>query len=78
MDKKHSEDDAFLLLRKFVRELKEIDRALMLLHLEGLSSKEIAEVIDTTQTNVTTKISRIKKNLKLKFEKHKSKNYGKH
>ena len=72
------EDEQFLLLRKFVRELKEIDRALILLHLEGLNSKEIAEVIDTSQTNVTTKISRIKKKLKRKFENHKSNGNGKH
>jgi len=77
-NEKHLEDDNFLLLRRFVRELKEIDRALILLHLEGLGSKEIADIIDTTQTNVTTKISRIKKRLKLKFENHKSKENGKH
>lgn len=74
----YSKDEDFLLLRKCVRELKEIDRALMLLHLEGLSSKEIADVIDTTQTNVTTKISRIKKKLKVKFENYKSSAHGKY
>ena len=73
-----SDDEDFLLLRKFIRELKEIDRALILLHLEGLSSQEIAEVIATTQTNVTSKISRIKKKLKLKFKNHKNKQYGKY
>ena len=67
------EDEQFILLRKFIRELEEIDRALILLHLEGLSSQEIADIIATTQTNVTTKISRIKKKLKIKFENHKSK-----
>ncbi len=66
-----SDNDNFVLLRRFVRELKEIDRALILLHLEGLSSKEIASIMATTQTNITTKISRIKKKLKLKFQQHK-------
>lgn len=66
-----SDDENFILLRKFIRELKEIDKALILLHLEGLSSREIASIIATTQTNVTTKISRIKKKLKLKFKNHK-------
>jgi len=66
----HEEDTDFILLRKFIRELKKIDRALILLHLDGLSSKEIARIINTTQTNVTTKISRIKKKLQLKFEQH--------
>ena len=75
---KHSEDDDVILLNQFIRELREIDRALILLHLEGLNSKEIADIIDTTQTNVTTKISRIKKKLKQKFKEYKSKNHGKH
>ena len=64
-NEKYFEDDDFLLLKRLVRELKEIDRALILLHLEGQNSKEIADIMDTTQTNVTTKISRIKKRLKL-------------
>ncbi len=72
----NSDDDDFILLRQFVRELKEIDRALILLHLEGLKSREIAEIINTTQTNVTTKISRIKKTLKLKFDNYKNRNNG--
>jgi len=67
-----SVDENFILLRRLIRELKEIDRALILLHLEGLSSQEIADIIATTQTNVTTKISRIKKRLKIKFENHKN------
>lgn len=66
-----SGDDNFILLRKFIRELKEIDKALILLHLEGLSSQEIASIMAITQTNVTTKISRIKQKLKLKFNNHK-------
>ena len=65
------EDEDFLLLRRCIRELKEIDRALILLYLEGLKSKEIADIMDTTQTNVTTKISRIKKKLKDKFDNYK-------
>lgn len=64
-------DTDFILLRKFIQELKELDRALILLHLEGLSSQEIAGIIETSQTNVTTKISRIKKKLRLRFENHK-------
>ncbi len=64
------EEENLILLKQFIRELREIDRALILLHLEGLSSREISEVIRTTQTNVTTKISRIKKKLKRRFEEH--------
>jgi RNA polymerase sigma-70 factor (ECF subfamily) len=76
----HSEqlydDDDFALLRRFVQELKEIDKALIILHLDGLSSKAVAEVVGTSQTNVTTKISRIKKKLKRKFDEHNKKNHG--
>lgn len=61
------------LLRKFIKELNELDRALILLHLEGLESKEIAKILGTSQTNVTTKTSRIKKKLKQKFINFKSK-----
>lgn len=64
------EDENYVLLRQFIRELKEIDRALILLHLEGLSSQEIAHIMAISQTNVTTKISRIKNTLKLKFQNH--------
>ena len=73
-----SDDENLLLLKRIIQELKEIDRALILLHLEGLSSQEIAEIISITPTNVTTKVSRIKKKLKLEFNNHKSKKYGKH
>ncbi len=66
------EDENYILLRRFIRELKEIDRALILMYLEGLSSQEIADIMATTQTNVTTKISRIKNILKTKFKNHKN------
>jgi RNA polymerase sigma-70 factor (ECF subfamily) len=55
------------LLLQFIHELKELDKALMLLYLEEKSYKEIAEIIGITETNVSTKISRIKIILKQKF-----------
>ncbi len=61
-----------VLLNKFIRELREIDKALILLHLDGLTSREIAKVINISATNVTTKISRIKSILKQKFNQHKN------
>ncbi len=69
-------DDDFLLLTNCLRALKEIDRALFLLHLEGLSTKDIADIINISPTNVTTKISRIKKKLKIQFHHHKNKKNG--
>jgi RNA polymerase sigma-70 factor (ECF subfamily) len=54
-------------LQKFISELKELDKALMLLYLEEKSYKEIAEIIGISETNVATKIGRIKTRLKQKF-----------
>ena len=54
-------------LQKFISDLKELDKALMLLYLEEKSYKEISEIIGITETNVATKIGRIKKLLRQKF-----------
>lgn len=63
---KNAEQKAFY-LTQFLSELKELDRALMLLYLEERTHKEIAEIIGITETNVATKIARIKTILKQKF-----------
>ena len=55
------------ILNLFINELKELDKALMILYLESKSYKEIAEITGITETNVATKISRIKDSLKQKF-----------
>ena len=55
------------LLQQFIGGLKELDKALMLLYLEERSYKEIAGIIGITETNVATKLSRIKTDLKQKF-----------
>jgi RNA polymerase sigma factor (sigma-70 family) len=60
------EQGAFI-LSKFISELKELDRALILLCLEERSHREISEIIGISETNVSTKISRIKSILKQKF-----------
>jgi len=54
-------------LQKSINELKELDRALIILFLEAKSYKEIAEILGITETNVATKISRIKDKLKQKI-----------
>lgn len=60
-------ENNFNLLHKFIKELKELDRALMILYLEENNYKEIGEILGITETNVATKISRIKDKLKQKF-----------
>ncbi|HEY5368606.1 MAG TPA: sigma-70 family RNA polymerase sigma factor [Hanamia sp.] len=54
-------------LRGFINELKELDKALMILYLESKSYNEIAEIMGITETNVATKISRIKEALRKNF-----------
>ncbi|PWT72240.1 MAG: RNA polymerase subunit sigma-70 [Bacteroidetes bacterium] len=57
-------------LQRFINEMKELDRALTLLYFEEKSYKEIAEILGISETNVATKISRIKSRLKQKFSEH--------
>jgi RNA polymerase sigma factor (sigma-70 family) len=56
-------------LNQFISELKELDKALMILYLEEKSHREIAEIIGISESNVATKIGRIKSILKEKFSK---------
>ena len=56
-----------LFLQKFIADLKELDKALMLLYLEEKSHKEMSDIMGITETNVATKIGRIKTILKQKF-----------
>ncbi|MBK9401947.1 MAG: sigma-70 family RNA polymerase sigma factor [Bacteroidetes bacterium] len=55
------------ILQKLISQLKDLDKALMLLYLEEKGHQEIAHIIGLSETNVATKISRIKKILKHKF-----------
>ena len=55
------------LLYQFINELDELNKALMLLYLDNKTHKEMAEVLGITETNVATKIGRIKEKLKIKF-----------
>jgi RNA polymerase sigma factor (sigma-70 family) len=59
------------LLQKFINQLNELDRALMILYLEEKSYREIADILGISETNTATKISRIKTTLKQKFFTHK-------
>lgn len=54
-------------LQQFINELKELDKALMILYLEEKTYNEIAEILGITETNVATRISRIKDKLKQRF-----------
>lgn len=54
-------------LYQFISELREMDKALMLLYLDEKSYKEMAEIMGLTETNVATKLNRVKAQLRQKF-----------
>src|SRR5918993_2869585 len=56
-----------ILLMQFINELKEIDRSVMLLYLDDKGYKEISEITGITESNVATKINRIKDKLRTNF-----------
>ena len=51
------------LLYYLIKQLPEIDRMLMILHLDGYKNMEIAEITGTTQNYVNVKIFRLKNQL---------------
>lgn len=60
-----SESDADLrLLARFLARLEELDRALLLLYLDGNRHREMAEILGISETNVATKIGRLKQRLR--------------
>jgi RNA polymerase sigma-70 factor (ECF subfamily) len=60
------------LLYEFIAELDPLSRPLILLYLDGNSYQEIAEISGITETNVATKISRLKSKMKDKFATRKA------
>jgi RNA polymerase sigma-70 factor (ECF subfamily) len=61
-------DDDVALLRRFIEELEPLPKALMLLHLDGYSYAEIAQTLGITESNVGTKINRLKTTLRKRFD----------
>jgi RNA polymerase sigma-70 factor (ECF subfamily) len=55
------------LLYVFIAELDPLSRALILLYLDGNHYQEIAEILGISETNVATKISRLKSKMKQEF-----------
>lgn len=54
-------------LRRLIDKLNEFDKAIILLYLGDNKYSEIAEILGISESNVATKISRIKKALKEQF-----------
>lgn len=62
------ESDDVRQLRAFIDELDPLNKALIILYLDGNNHATIAEVLGITTTNVATKIGRIKDQLRRAFE----------
>jgi RNA polymerase sigma-70 factor (ECF subfamily) len=60
-------DGKILMLHRFIQQLNEMDKALILLYLDENKYKDIAEILGISETNVATKINRIKKYIKEQF-----------
>jgi RNA polymerase sigma factor (sigma-70 family) len=55
-------------LHLFIKSLKEIDRAIIILYLEQNPQQEIAHILGLSATNVSTRVSRIRQQLKKYFQ----------
>ncbi|MFK8014655.1 MAG: RNA polymerase sigma factor [Gammaproteobacteria bacterium] len=58
------DDERSAFLHSFIDNLDPLNRALMLLYLEDRSYQEISAILGITQTNVATKISRLKQRVR--------------
>ena len=60
----HEANERIRMLHRFIATLDPLNRALLLLYLEQHSSREIAEVLGIGESNVTTRISRLKRRIR--------------
>ena len=60
----HETDQQVRALHRFIVQLDKLNRALLLLYLEDHSYREIADILGITETNVATKISRLKQRIR--------------
>jgi RNA polymerase sigma factor (sigma-70 family) len=58
-----SMDEEVRELYRLIDRLDELNKALVLLHLDGHSYREIADVLGISETNVATKLSRLRKSM---------------
>lgn len=65
-------DERLQWLQRFIHDLRELDRALILLYLEEKTHQEMAEILGISMSNVATKIGRIKDLLRQQFSRIKT------
>ena len=66
-DKTEDQSEDVRLLYQFIERLDPLDKALTLLYLDENSYQEIADVLGISETNVATKINRLKMKLRQDF-----------
>lgn len=64
------------LLQAFIQQLDEFSKQIIVLYFEEYNHKEIAEIVGISESNVGTKINRIKKKLQEDYKKLKQQNDG--
>lgn len=64
---RHDESDALAALETVIAELDPLNRALLLLYLDERSHREIAEILGIGESNVGTKINRLKQRVRARF-----------
>lgn len=60
----HEADQQVRALNRFIGQLDPLNRALLLLYLEERSAREIGDILGISESNVTTKISRLKQRIR--------------
>ena len=60
----HEANQRVRALHRFIAQLEPLNRALLLLYLEDHSYREIADILGISETNVATKISRLKQRIR--------------
>jgi RNA polymerase sigma-70 factor (ECF subfamily) len=61
-------DSDMELLHMVIQSLKDVDKAIVILYLEGYKNKEISSILNFTPTNISTRLNRVRAELKAKFK----------
>lgn len=61
-------DDDLQLLKQIIELLNPLDKAIVILYLEGYKNKETADLLNISPSNISTRLNRIKAQLKSKFK----------
>jgi RNA polymerase sigma-70 factor (ECF subfamily) len=64
LDRQRESDDGVRALYRFIDRLDPLHRALLLLYLDEKSQREIADILGLSETNVATKIGRLKQRVR--------------